>query len=244
MLPIVRGRRTSSYAWAVTITGRSQPLPQTRGNAPGDVHTPFTAPALADASMEAAMQTQADTTPAAPAELDDPKLYTNRELSWLDFNERVLELAEDDRIKLLERVKFAAIFSSNLDEFFMIRVAGLQDQIEAGIEARGPDGLDATATAARVRERTVELCARQSSVWSEELAPALAAEGIRVVGCADVPEEHRSELQERFRRQIYPVLTPLAVGPGRPFPYISNLSLSLAVLLRDPIANSTTFARV
>jgi polyphosphate kinase len=176
--------------------------------------------------------------------LDDPDLYTNREVSWLDFNERVLELAEDASIPLLERVKFTAIFSSNLDEFFMIRVAGLQDQIEAGIEARGPDGLDASGTASRVRERSGELCERQAALWSDELAPALAEEGIRVAHCDDVPDELRAELDERYRRQIYPVLTPLAVGPGRPFPYISNLSLSLAVLLRDPDVGTTTFARV
>src|SRR5436309_1227210 len=127
------------------------------------------------------MEQAADTTEWLDAATSELQVrYANRELSWLDFNERVLELAEDESIPLLERVKFTAIFSSNLDEFFMIRVAGLQDQIEAGIEARGPDGLDATGTAFRVRERSGELCERQAALWSDVLAPALAAQGIRV----------------------------------------------------------------
>jgi polyphosphate kinase len=191
---------------------------------------------------------QTTTAPTGPEErdqpLDDPELYINRELSWLEFDARVLELAEDDHAPLLERVKFTSIFSTNLDEFFMIRVAGLHDQEEAGIDGGGPDGLDATSTIERIRHRVLELSDRQSRLWAEELRPALADHDIGVVSCDDVPADARERLTERFHRQIFPVLTPLAVGPARPFPYISNLSLSLAVRLRDPEADETMFARI
>jgi polyphosphate kinase len=187
-----------------------------------------------------------ESAPAAPAagRLEDPELYSNRELSWLEFDARVLELAEDDRVPLLERVKFASIFSTNLDEFFMIRVAGLHDQEAAGIDDTGPDGLGAREVIACIRARVDELGGRQSRLWAERLCPSLAEHGITVVRCADAPPDARRRADERFHRQIFPVLTPLAVGQGRPFPYISNLSLSLAVSLRDPVAEETVFARI
>jgi polyphosphate kinase len=168
----------------------------------------------------------------------------NRELSWLDLNNRVLDLAADASEPLLERVKFCSIFSSNLDEFFMVRVAGLLDQVIARVNIRSPDGRTPQQALVEVRERVLELTAAQSSLWREELVPALAAEGI-VVGTVDdaTPEEH-AELEGRFARQIYPVLTPLAVGPGQPFPYISGLSLSLGVTVRDPDTGEERFARV
>jgi polyphosphate kinase len=181
--------------------------------------------------------------PEAPA-LDSPDLYTNRELSWLQFNERVLELAEDDSIPLLERVKFLAIYANNLDEFFMVRVAGLHDQVEAGIDARGPDGLAPAETIERITERTLELGRRETRQWEDHLRPALAEHGIRVIDCADCGSDELAAIDRQFSEQIFPVLTPLAVGPGRPFPYISNLSLSLAVWLRDPVSHQETFARV
>jgi polyphosphate kinase len=181
--------------------------------------------------------------PEAPA-LDSPELYTNRELSWLQFNERVLELAEDEATPLLERVKFLAIYANNLDEFFMVRVAGLHDQVDAGIDARGPDGLSPGETIERIAERTRELGRRQSTQWGEHVRPALAEHGIRVIDCADCTPDELEAIDRQFSEQIFPVLTPLAVGPGRPFPYISNLSLSLAVWLRDPVAGTETFARV
>jgi polyphosphate kinase len=177
-------------------------------------------------------------------DLRDESLYFNRELSWLDFDDRVLQLAESDRPPLLERAKFSAIFSSNLDEFFMIRVAGLHDQIDAGVEGRGPDGATASETLDRIRAKVLELTARQHVNWSTVLQPALAEHGIRIASLDEVPDEEQPKLTERFERQIFPVLTPLAVGPARPFPYISGLSLSLAVLLRDPVTDQTTFARV
>ena len=181
--------------------------------------------------------------PEAPA-LDSPELYTNRELSWLQFNERVLELAGDESIPLLERVKFLAIYSNNLDEFFMVRVAGLHDQVDAGIDARGPDGLAPGETIERIADRTRELGRRQSRQWEEHVRPALAEQGIRVIDCQECDDGELEAIDRQFSDQIFPVLTPLAVGPGRPFPYISNLSLSLAVWLRDPVSRTETFARV
>jgi polyphosphate kinase len=181
---------------------------------------------------------------ATGADLEDPRFYFNRELSWLQFNERVLELAEDASVPLMERLKFAAIFTSNLDEFFMIRVAGLHDQVDAGLANTGADGLTPAETIDAVRERAGELCDRQSACVEEMLRPALSEQGIAIVGWNSLQGAQRHALTERFRRQIFPVLTPLGVGLGRPFPYISNLSLSLAVLLRDPVTEHQTFARV
>jgi polyphosphate kinase len=180
----------------------------------------------------------------AAVDLDDRGLYFNRELSWLQFNARVLELAEDPRVPLLERVKFCAIVSSNLDEFFMVRVAGLHDQIDAGIETPLQDGRTPSETIAAIRATVREHKARQATLLDRELRPELAEHGIRIVGVGDVGPEERAALDERFRRQIFPVLTPLAVGLGRPFPYISNLSLSLGVFVRDPVGGVEAFARV
>ncbi|HEX3317824.1 MAG TPA: polyphosphate kinase 1 [Solirubrobacteraceae bacterium] len=181
---------------------------------------------------------------APPADLSASSLYFNRELSWLDFNDRVLQLAEEDGLPLLERAKFSAIYTSNLDEFFMVRVAGLHDQLDAGIDARGPDGLSAGEAIDRIKERVNALSVRQIRCLETDLVPKLADAGIRIASIDDVADHERRELDARFRRQIFPVLTPLAVGLGRPFPYISNLSLSLAVLVRDPVSGHETFARV
>jgi polyphosphate kinase len=182
----------------------------------------------------------------APGEQDlsSSELYFNRELSWLEFNARVLELAEDPGVPLLERLKFLAIYSSNLDEFFMVRVAGLHDQIEAGIETPLQDGRTPSETLDEIRRIVRGHSERQSRCLDRDLRPALSEHGIRIVGVDDVDAEQRRALDERFRRQIFPVLTPLAVGLGRPFPYISNLSLSLGVLVRDPVTGVETFARV
>jgi polyphosphate kinase len=184
------------------------------------------------------------TAPTEAPALDSPELYTNRELSWLQFNERVLELVEDGSTPLLERVKFLAIYANNLDEFFMVRVAGLHDQVDAGIDARGPDGLAPGETIERIAERSRELGRRQSSQWEDHVRPELAEHGIRVIDCQDCERRELEAIDRLFSDQIFPVLTPLAVGPGRPFPYISNLSLSLAVWLRDPVSGTETFARV
>ncbi len=176
--------------------------------------------------------------------LHDPALYINRELSWLDFNERVLQLAEDESIPLLERLKFAAIYTTNLDEYYMVRVAGLHDQIDAGVENPSQDGLTPSETIAGIRERALALGARLSSCFEGRLRGALVEHGVNVVGFEQLDDEQRAYLAQHFRRVIFPALTPLAVAPGRPFPYISNLSLSLAVLVRDPTGGETVFARV
>ena len=168
----------------------------------------------------------------------------NRELSWLDFNGRVLELAADESLPLLERVKFCSIFSSNLDEFFMVRVAGLLRQQASGISARSVDGLSSREMLARIRQRVLGLVRDQSRLWMSELRPALAEEGIVLAGCAECSDDELSALAAVFDRELYPVLTPLAVGPGQPFPYISGLSLSLAMFVRDPETGEERFARV
>ena len=182
--------------------------------------------------------------PAGAGEGAEPSLYLNRELSWLDFNDRVLQLAEDERVPLLERVKFCAIYTTNLDEYYMVRVAGLRDQIEAGVENPSQDGLTPSETIARIRERVLALGARLTDCFEGTLRPELAAHDVRVVGVAELDEQRRAELARHFQQAIFPALTPLAVAPGRPFPYISNLSLSLAVLVRDPVSEQTVFARV
>jgi polyphosphate kinase len=174
----------------------------------------------------------------------NPANYFNRELSWLDFNLRVLELAEDPTVPLLERTKFASIYTSNLDEFFMVRVAGLHDQIEAGVERPSIDGRTPSQTLSALHERVLEHGSRLARCVAERLLPALAEHGIVVRRVADLDEAERDTLARHFRRVIFPALTPLAVGPGQPFPYISNLSLSLGVIARDPDSGHTTFARV
>jgi polyphosphate kinase len=168
----------------------------------------------------------------------------NRELSQVDLMRRVLELAADPNEPLLERVKFCGIVSSILDEFFMVRVAGLQDQVLSGLSVRSPDGRTPQQALAEIRGSVLELTAQQSALWRDKLCPALAAEGILVGGVEDATEAERTELEQVFTRQIFPVLTPLAVGPGQPFPYISGLSLSLGLLVRDPEAGEERFARV
>jgi polyphosphate kinase len=176
--------------------------------------------------------------------IDDPALYFNRELSWLDFNQRVLELAEDPEVPLLERVRFCGIYANNLDEFFMVRVAGLFDQLDAGIEARGPDGLTPKEQIDAIQRRVLELDDRLCACFSGDLRPALEERDIRIVTLDTASAEERREIDERFKHQVFPTLTPLVVGMGRPFPYISNLSLSLGVLLRDPESGNEIIARV
>jgi polyphosphate kinase len=168
----------------------------------------------------------------------------NRELSLLDFHARVLALAADESVPLLERVKFCAIFASNVDEFFQVRVAGLLGQAESGLAVRSADGLTPQQALTRIRKRVLELAAQQSRLWKRELRPALAGEGIVVGGIEDCDSKELKQLERRFHREIYPVLTPLAVGPGQPFPYISGLSLSLAVFAADPETGEERFARV
>src|SRR5829696_3549816 len=191
-----------------------------------------------------AAQAPAAAEPPAPVALTDPSLYFNRELSWLDFNQRVLELAEDPSVPLLERVRFCGIYEDNLDEFYMVRVAGLHDQVEGKVDVRGADGLPASEVIQRVRERAIELRQRLGRCLAEELRPALSEHGIRILPLPETDQEERRQLDRLFKGQVFPALTPLVIGRGRPFPYISNLSLSIAVLLRHPDKGDEVVARV
>jgi polyphosphate kinase len=176
---------------------------------------------------------------------DDESRYLNRELSWLEFNARVLALAEDASLPLLERLKFVAIFANNLDEFFQVRVSGLQEQVEAGVVKRSPDGRTPAEQLEGIRERAQELSTRAADVFATELVPALEKERIRIVRSIEALDRaDLAFLEQEFDERIFPVLTPLSVDPAHPFPYISNLSLNLAALVRDPMTGVRRFARV
>jgi polyphosphate kinase len=176
--------------------------------------------------------------------MDVTARFLNRELSWLEFDSRVLALAEDPARPLLERVKFVAIYSQNLDEFFQIRVSGLEEQVEAGVAATTPDGMSPHEQPVAIREGVVALQERADSLVLGELLPALEKEHIRLVHWEQLSSEDREFLGRRFRERIFPVLTPLSVDPSHPFPYISNLSLNLAAAIRDPVTGERRFARV
>jgi polyphosphate kinase len=170
--------------------------------------------------------------------------YLNRELSWLDFNARVLTLAEDPDIPLLERAKFLAIFATNLDEFYMVRVAGLMRRLQTGLPVEGPDGLTPREQLALIADRTTELMSRQAKCFTGEVHPALDDQQVQILRWVDLDHADRERLRSYFRAQIFPVLTPLAVDPAHPFPYISGLSLNLAVVVRDPDSGPELFARI
>jgi polyphosphate kinase len=170
--------------------------------------------------------------------------FLNRELSWLEFNIRVLALAEDASNRLLERVKFFSIFSSNLDEFFQVRVAGLQEQREAGVGPASPEGLTPEEQLAGITALVAELYRRTDASWMKDLRPALEKEGVRLVDWSELDDRDRVHLEALFSERIFPVLTPLSVDPAHPFPYISSLSLNLAALVRDPSSRERRFARV
>ncbi|HET8621224.1 MAG TPA: hypothetical protein VFM27_19790, partial [Acidimicrobiales bacterium] len=190
-----------------------------------------------------AASADADTDTAAPG-VEPPTRYRNRELSWLDFNERVLTLADDERVPLLERAKFIAIFCQNLDEFFQVRVAALKDQVAAGVASTSPDGRTPAQQLLDIRDRLDVLLPRLAACFLDRVAPELAAAGIKLSSWSDLDEDDEKFLVETFEERIFPVLTPLAVDPGHPFPYISNLSLNLAVIVRDPDDGARRFARV
>ena len=193
-----------------------------------------------------------DATPDAPpaataAAIENPlpeDRYLNRELSWLDFNGRVLALAADTSLPLLERAKFLAIFASNLDEFYMVRVAGLKRRDEMGLSVRSADGLTPREQLRLIGERTQQLATRHAQVFRESVRPALAEQGIHIVTWSDLTEADRSELSTYFSEQVFPVLTPLAVDPAHPFPFVSGLSLNLAITVRSPEDGGEHFARI
>jgi polyphosphate kinase len=174
----------------------------------------------------------------------DAGWYLNRELSWLDFNARVLALASDPNVALLERAKFLAIFSQNLDEFFQVRVAGLKDQVAAGVSSTTPDGRTPAQQLLDIRDQVDQLSQAALHAFEDEIVPALRSVGIVFSSWDEVDEDDRKYLDEVFEERIFPVLTPLAVDPGHPFPYISDLSLNLAVVVRDPVTQARRFARV
>ena len=178
-----------------------------------------------------------------PKDLNDPKLYLNRELSWLEFNKRVLEEAEDPNQPLLERVKFLAIFFNNLDEFFMIRISGLREQLSSGVLEASLDGKSPSDQLARIREVLLENFSRVTRCWQEELLPRLADEGIHLLPYKDLKPKQRSLLRRYFRKEIFPALTPLAFDPSHPFPHISDLTVNLAVVANDP-ERGECFARI
>ncbi|MFP5269021.1 polyphosphate kinase 1 [Coleofasciculus sp.] len=176
--------------------------------------------------------------------LRDPKYYFNRELSWLEFNDRVLHEALDSRTPLLERLKFLAIFSSNLDEFFMVRVAGLKQQVEAGVTSLTADGRTPSDQLHGINKRLLPMIKEQHEHFEQILRPLLAQQRVYLLDYMELNSEQRTYLQNYFEAQIFPVLTPLAVDPSHPFPYISNLSLNLAVVVKDPDQGEEFFARV
>ncbi len=178
------------------------------------------------------------------ARLADPALYINRELSWLDFNARVLALAGDETFPLIDRCRFLAIVSSNLDEFFMVRVSGHQDAFEADRQSSAPDRLSRAEILEGISARTNDLVTTQGRIWKEEIAPALMREGLGVFALESLDAKELRKIRATFSAQIFPVLTPLAISPGQPFPYISGLSLNLGGTVTDPVTGEARFARV
>ncbi len=176
--------------------------------------------------------------------LSDPEYYFSRELSWIEFNNRVLHEAFDPRTPLIERLKFLAIFSSNLDEYFMVRVAALKQQVEANVSKLSPDGRTPQQQLALINERLRPLVSKQHRHFEEALRPQLASQGVYLLDYIDLSQEQRAYLRQYFDAQVFPALTPLAIDPGHPFPYISNLSLNLAVLIKDSVTDEELFARV
>jgi polyphosphate kinase len=195
---------------------------------------------LVDSAPEAP---PAATSPAVDNALPEDR-YLNRELSWLDFNARVLALAADTSLPLLERAKFLAIFSSNLDEFYMVRVAGLKRRDEMGLSVRSADGLSPREQLRRISERTQQIADRHAHVFLDSVRPALADEGILIVTWTELDDDERARLSTYFHEQVFPVLTPLAVDPAHPFPFVSGLSLNLAITVKHPDDGGQHFARI
>lgn len=183
-------------------------------------------------------------TPATTTDGTTEQRYLNRELSWLDFNARVLALAADQSLPLLERAKFLAIFASNLDEFYMVRVAGLKRRDEMGLSVRSADGLTPREQLRRIGEQTQVIATRHAREFLDSILPALGEQGIFIVTWDDLDSREREELSTYFHEQVFPVLTPLAVDPAHPFPFVSGLSLNLAVTVRQPAEGAQHFARV
>ncbi len=200
---------------------------------------PAPTPALRDPQAEATQQRAPDPAP----DLDDPKLFLNRELSWLEFNRRVLEEALDASSPLLERVKFLSIFSSNLDEFFMIRVAGLGRQLAAGVLTAPADGMSPAEQLTAIHDRLAPMLEAATRCWIDDLKPKLKSASVEILAYKDLKSQQRKLLRRHFKSEIFPALTPLAFDPGHPFPHISNLSINLAVVINHP-GGEERFARL
>jgi polyphosphate kinase len=220
-----------------SVNGRSTGAGASTGRAGGSERGPSTAQDAAD------VPPPDDAEPPAQDPLPEDR-FLNRELSWLDFNARVLALAEDPGTPLLERAKFLAIFANNLDEFYMVRVAGLKRRLQAGLPVRGGDRLPLRTQLELISEKTADLVARQAACFVNIVQPKLAEESVHVLRWSQLDAPERERLRTYFRQQIFPVLTPLAVDPAHPFPYISSRSLNLAVVVRDPEGGPELFARV
>jgi len=199
-----------------------------------------------DHSLHVVSSDSFDVEPPYEPEVDDLSLdrFLDRELSWLHFNTRVLELAEDPLLPLLERVRFLAIFGSNLDEFFMVRVAGLKRRIAAGVAVRAASGLIPREVLEQIWRTSDALMQRQARLFRNDIVPALSEEGIELLRWAELTDDEKKQCKTLFKERVFPVLTPLAVDPAHPFPYISGLSLNLAVLVRNPKTDKEHFARV
>src|SRR5258707_9833699 len=206
-----------------SVAGEVRPAPDTADSAPG------APPAATSLAIDNALPEDR---------------YLNRELSWLEFNTRVLALAADTSLPLLERAKFLAIFASNLDEFYMMRVAGLKRRDEMGLSVRSADGLSPREQLRRISERNQQIASRHAHVFLASVRPALADEGIVIVTWAELDEAERVQLSTYFHEQVFPVLTPLAVDPAHPFPFVSGLSLNLAVTVKHPDDGGQHFARI
>jgi polyphosphate kinase len=219
------------------MTGaEAQIRPSETGSMPGAVRPP-------EAGDGAPVAPPAATSPSIDNALPEDR-YLNRELSWLEFNARVLALAADTSLPLLERAKFLAIFASNLDEFYMVRVAGLKRRDEMGLSVRSADGLSPREQLRRISERTQQIASRHAHVFLDSVRPALADEGIVIVTWTELDDDERTRLSTYFQEQVFPVLTPLAVDPAHPFPFVSGLSLNLAITVKQPDDGGQHFARI
>ena len=218
-------------------------MPQTKALATAPAAEPATAKRSAQKPTGRKPKASKPRADGATPDLDDPKLFINRELSWLEFNRRVLEEALDVSSPLLERVKFLSIFSSNLDEFFMIRVAGLGRQLATGVLTAPPDGMSPAEQLAEIHDRLAPMLAAAASSWTEDLKPKLKSSGIKILAYKDLKSKQRKLLRRHFKSEIFPALTPLAFDPGHPFPHISNLSINLAVVINHP-SGEERFARL
>ena len=225
----------SSAKDAAPSNGAAAPLP--------DEAAPTSPPAPGAPVSGAASDGRAVGVPAEPEPLRSDR-FLDRELSWLAFNTRVLELSRDENLPLLERARFLAIFASNLDEFFMVRVAGLKRRIATGLAVTAASGLEPRDLLEAISERAHEMMSEHAKIYTDEVAPSLREAGIALVHWDALSASEQDRLHTFFREQVFPVLTPLAVDPAHPFPYISGLSLNLAVILRNPVTDKEHFARV